>query len=82
MTTFETKSLVGPDGKLLVTVPSSLANTEVLVTVEPLNGSGHGTKPLSPAEWRAFVRSCTAVIADPTFKRQPQGEFERREPLD
>jgi hypothetical protein len=82
MTSFETRSHVGPDGKLSVSLPASMANTDVHVTVEPVNGQGTGGKSMTRAEWRAFVNAATAVIGDPTFKRQPQGEFERRGPLD
>lgn len=84
MTSFETKSHVGPDGKLLVNLPASMANTDVRVRVEPLNGHSvpEGGKTMTRAEWRSFIRSSTGVIADPTFRRHPQGEPEQRKALD
>jgi antitoxin FitA len=36
---------------------------------------------MSQAEWEAFIRSTAGSIADPTFVRHPQGEYEQREVL-
>ena len=34
-----------------------------------------------PEEWSRFVHSMAGRINDPTFDRQPQGEYEQREEL-
>ncbi len=31
-------------------------------------------------EWEAFVKRTAGSIADPKFKRAPQGDFQKREP--
>jgi hypothetical protein len=72
MTTFETTSRVGPDGRLHVAVPPELANTEVRVRVDPaLSTNGalpSGTRParrqMSQDEWRAFIDEFAGSIPD------------------
>jgi hypothetical protein len=61
-----------------------MANTEVLVTVEPVNGPGANGAPQRPtrAERAAVLRRLAGSVSDPTFERPPQGAFEAREPLD
>jgi hypothetical protein len=36
---------------------------------------------MTQEEWRQFIVSTAGSIADPTFVRHPQGEYERRESL-
>jgi hypothetical protein len=65
------------DGTVPVTLPAgtSLAGTEVRVTVEPA-----GRSTMSPAEWRRGILE-TAGKWLGEFVRPDQGEFERRTPL-
>ncbi len=74
-------SRIGADGVLHVTVPvgATEANREVQVTVEPVGPTG--AKAMTQAEWRQFVMSTAGSIADPSFVRHEQGEYERREEL-
>jgi len=83
---FETRSRVGPDGKLHIDVPPSMANTDVRVKVElaaPNGSAANGAPPRPTREQRsAALRRLAGSVSDPTFERPPQGEFEAREPLD
>lgn len=82
MTTFETRSRVTPDAKLHVAVPAELANTDVRVTVEPVNGKTSGRAPMTGEEWREFVRATAGSIPDfPDVPRPGPDDYERRESL-
>lgn len=71
------ESIVGPDGFLHLEVPvgADNANQPVRVVIESIR------KPMTRAEWGAFVRSMAGSIADPTFERPPQLPLEVRESL-
>ncbi len=83
MSLFEIRSRVGPDGKLHIDVPS-MANTDVRVTIEPVNGPATNGVPRRPtkAERSAVLRRLAGSVTDPTFDRPPQGSFEERDSLD
>lgn len=70
-------SVVGPDGTLHLDVPIGIenANQPVRVVIEAAR------KPMTPAEWIAFVRSMAGSITDPTFERPVQLPLESRESL-
>ena len=70
------KSRVGGDGVLQLSVPlgASEAHHEVQVTVEPA-----ATSNMTHEEWRQWVESMAGRIADPSFCRPEQGEYEARE---
>jgi hypothetical protein len=71
-------SRVGRDGILHITVPigSDAADQEVQVTIDPV-----GPSPFTQEEWRKFVQTTAGSVSDPSFARQEQGEYERREEL-
>ena len=62
------ESVIGPDGTLHLDVPIGIenANQPVRVVIEAAR------KPMTRAEWAAFVRSMAGSITDPTFERPPQ----------
>jgi hypothetical protein len=70
-------SVIGPDGTLHLDVPIGIekANQPVRVVIEAAR------KPMTRAEWGAFVRSMAGSITDPTFERPPQLPLETRESL-
>jgi hypothetical protein len=70
---------VDADGVLRLTVPVGIreADREVQVTVEPAAAK----KPMTQAEYAAWVESMAGSITDPRFRRHEQGEYEEREPL-
>jgi hypothetical protein len=72
------KSKVGGDGVLHLSLPVGLpdANTEVQVTVEPVNGK----HMMERHEWQAWVESMAGSWQG-DFERPPQGEYEQRDPL-
>jgi hypothetical protein len=78
-------SRVGPDGKLTVALPSSMANTDVHVTVgpaAPTNGSAtpHSRKPMSQDEWRRFIQSTAGTMPDfPDIDRPGPESYENRD---
>ena len=77
MTRIVLKSRVGADGVLQLSVPvgAGEANREVQVTIEA------GPMTMSQEEWRQWVEKMAGSIADPTFRRHDQGEYEQREEL-
>ena len=88
MTVIRITATSGPDGVLHLSVPvGSAGEFEVAVVVSPkpaTNGTAAPT-PKTPEElgWPpGFVENVIGSIDDPAFKRHPQGEFEKREPLD
>jgi len=80
MTPIELRSKVDANGVLNLSVPlgESDANREVRVTVEALE---EVTTPMSADEWNRFVHEMAGSIADSTFQRHPQGDFEQRDDL-
>ncbi|HVC94322.1 MAG TPA: hypothetical protein VND64_11560 [Pirellulales bacterium] len=72
------QSRVGIDGvlKLLVPVGESEADRKVQVTIDPLHAS-----QLSREEWHRFVLATAGSIADPSFVRHEQGQYECREEI-
>ncbi|MBC8873352.1 MAG: hypothetical protein H8E44_28275 [Planctomycetes bacterium] len=80
MTPVELKSRVDANGILNLSVPftKSDANREVRVTVEPLD---EPPSTMSVDLWQQFVHEMAGSIVDPTFRRHPQGDFERRDEL-
>lgn len=73
----ELRSRIDANGvlNLSVLLGKSDANREVRVTVEPLNETA---APISADQWPKFVHEMAGSIADPTFERHPQGDFEQR----
>jgi hypothetical protein len=71
------ESVIGPDGTLLLDVPIGIENPNqpVRVVLEPTR------KPMTRAQWEAFVRSMAGSITHPTFERPPQLPLEARESL-
>ena len=76
MTTIHSRSRVGPDGNVVVSVGAREAGRDVLVTIVP------APPPLSREEWIRFVERTAGSITDPTFTRPDQGSFEPRESID
>ena len=73
---------VGADGVLNVTLPLKPedANKTVRVTVEALEAAETPTtRPMTREEWLKFIYKTAGSITDPTFERQPQGEYEWRD---
>jgi hypothetical protein len=74
----------GPDGVLRLEVPTGSAGGEfeVQVVVTPKPAAG---RPKTPDElgWPpGYFENVIGSIDDPAFRRHPQGEYEKREPLD
>jgi hypothetical protein len=71
------ESVIGPDGTLHLDVPIGIenANQPVRVVIEAAR------KPMTRAEWAAFVRSMAGSVTDPTFERPPQLPLESPESL-
>jgi hypothetical protein len=65
---YQTRSHIGPDGKLSIPVPEELANTEVRVTVEP-SGNGAGAirraqRTMTLDKWRKFINETAGSVPD------------------
>jgi hypothetical protein len=77
----------GPDGILHLNVPVGAAGEyEVAVVVAPKPTATSPTPTAKTPEelgWPpGYFENTFGSIDDPAFKRYPQGEFEKREPLD
>ena len=78
MTTIQTKSHVGSDGLLHLSLPVDVKDMDLDVTVivHP------SIKPLrsfaTQEEWERFVKETAGSIDDPTFRRHDQGELLER----
>ncbi len=77
----ELTAQVGADGVLTLHVPLGRegANKTVRVVVETLGGESPPAQ--TREEWQRFVQEMAGRISDPTFQRQPQGEYEHRDEL-
>jgi hypothetical protein len=78
----ELTAQVGADGVLILSVPLGReeANKTVRVIVETVEGAATGPMT-SQEEWQRFIHRMAGRITDPTFDRQPQGEYEQRDEL-
>ena len=77
MTSIEVKSRVDASGVLNLSIPlgAAEANREVRVIIQSLDDV------ISDEQWQKFVNETAGSIADPTFQRHAQGEFEQRDEL-
>jgi len=77
MTSIELKSRADANGILNLSIPlgRAEANCEVRVVVERLS------KTMTDDEWKQAVLATAGSISDPTFKRHPQGDYEKRDEL-
>lgn len=83
MGTIQLNSHIGADGVLSLRLPLGKvdADTDVLVTIQPL--SGHGEKPTKEtSDWHRFVEETYGSCAGLGLKRHEQGNFEEREALE
>ena len=78
----ELTAQVGEDGVLTLNVRLGRAdaNKTVRVVVETVEGAA-GDPARSREEWERVVQGMAGRITDPTFDRQPQGEYEQRDEL-
>lgn len=75
---------VGADGILTLTVPLAKtdANKTIRVTLETIDDSSDSIAPIKNREdWLRFIERTAGSIFDPTFERQPQGQYEDRDRL-
>ena len=79
------RAVVGSDGCLRVALPGIHSNTEVIYTIEfqVVNDGGQTGPSLRPrrrsgAERMDSLRRLAGSIADETFMRLPQGDYEKQ----
>jgi hypothetical protein len=80
MSIIDIQSRVGPDGKLTVSLPPSMANADVHVIVERAEPSpGHQDQD----QWRAFLDRFAGSMPDfPDVERPGPESYEARDSLD
>lgn len=80
MKTLHFRSRSGADGLLKLTVPVGTPDSELDVVVVlspvPLGGAG-----LTQAEWSDAIARSAGSVADASFQRHEQGEYEKRDEL-
>jgi hypothetical protein len=74
VTTIITHAKVGADGNVVVPVGRNEAGREVTVTITP------ASRAVSQEEYQRIVRQTAGSVPD--LERPPQGEYEKREPLE
>jgi hypothetical protein len=74
---------VGADGVLSLSIPlgEGDANKTVRVTVETVEAAQPTMPPADRDAWLRFIERTAGSISDPTFERQPQGEYDERDRL-
>jgi hypothetical protein len=74
---------VGADGVLTLSIPlgEGDANKPVRVTVETVEATEPAMPPADREAWLRFIERTAGSISDPSFERQPQGEYEERDRL-
>jgi len=80
MRTIQTTLRTGPDGVLTLQLRSGMADTDldVVVIFQPVGTNG--PKPVTdPKAWRQFVADTAGCIQDPTFDRDEQDDYEKRD---
>jgi hypothetical protein len=79
METFKIQSRVGKDGILRLEIPVDAADTdlEVVVVVQPTT-----VQDFDRAEWLAFIDETAGSLTDDPIERLPQGDYEKREPIE
>jgi hypothetical protein len=77
MTVLHLQSKTDREGKLEVSVGVPEAEVDLVVVVR----DDLPDRPKNDEEWERAVLSLQGSISDPTFKRHPQGEYPKREPL-
>lgn len=79
MDALQIQSRVGADGilKLSLKLGPKDANRDVIVTIQSVPEPS--TKPRQ--DWKEFVEATYGSCAGLELERQPQGEYETREPL-
>ena len=76
MTTITKHAKVDANGNVVVPVGRGEVGRDVVVTIAPARPA------MSQEDWEKFIDSTAGSIDDPTFERPPQGEYEKREPLE
>ena len=83
--TIRMKSRAGADGMIDLRIPAGVTDSEVEVEVRvsPVKSHVHSQwrSDEERLEWERFVDRTEGSIQDPTFVRQPQGQFEKRDEL-
>lgn len=71
------QSRVGSDGVLHIDIPmgEEVADREVRVTIDPVR---RVSSSMTLEEWRRFVMETAGSIADESFVRHEQGDYEQR----
>lgn len=73
---------VGADGMLRLErlLGQEFAGKKICVTIELSNENK--VAPFDREAWRRFIEETAGSITDPSFERQPQGEYEERDTFD
>ena len=79
MTVLHLKTKAGPDG--IVHLDAGVPGADVRATLEIDSNTAAKTDEERRVEWQAFVKRTAGSIQNPTFRRHPQPDFQRREPL-
>lgn len=79
MTTIQTKSHVGSDGLLHLSLPVDVKDTDLDVTVIVRPSTDAPRKFATQEEWVRFVHETAGSWQGEPLERPDQGEFERRD---
>jgi hypothetical protein len=79
MTTIQTRSHVGADGLLRLTLPVDVKDTDLDVTVVVRPVPAAANEPMVNAQWLAFVNETAGAWQGGPLERPDQGETEERD---
>ena len=84
MRTIHTLQEAGPDKTLKLIIPVEEPNRryQVVVVVEPERSLGTQPTPEQLGWPPGFIEQTAGSISDETFRRHPQGEYEKRAELE
>lgn len=80
MRTIQLHSRVGADGMLHLELPVGVTNTdvEVIIIIQPQAAEAKPPTPTGLGWPPGFLEQTAGSIQDETFRRHPQGEYEKR----
>ena len=79
MTTIQTKSHVGSDGLLHLSLPVDVKDMDLDVTVIVHPSLRGETTFVTHEEWLQFIKATAGAWQGEPFERPDQGEFEKRD---
>jgi hypothetical protein len=79
LTTIQTRSHVGSDGLLRLTLPVDVTDADLDVTVVVRRVTAEGSTQMTDEQWETFIKETAGAWQGDPLARADQGEFEKRD---